>query len=303
MDKIKTNTSQSNRMYEETSSFSGQEKISVLDESVQNVAKQVFDQTPLMESSGHLADDYQDLGPSFVEKETLKLTESIFSEQKEKALEESKENPFQEELISKREHLGQFLEKGDVNNKQWSPKASITMGSKFESHEDPELLYFLRWIHNNPKASDKEIQEQLDQLSQNCNTNTFLGLSKMRGMSEKQLSPRAELRAHLKETGAINFATVLGINDVDHKLNKEPDTEIPKGTVVFVVPYYEQTQKKTPFLHVFFAEQNGKNSDKIYRSLNEGQQSSELQSLAEVLGQGSYNEMNSKLVFSKKYRD
>ena len=174
--------------------------------------------------------------------------------------------------------------------------------SKFQSHEDSELMNFLKWIHKNPDADDEQIQTALNEVTQNCNTNTFLGLSKMGALSEEGFSPRAGLRKQIKESGAINFATLLGINIIDNSLSDDSEIVVPKGTVVFVIN--KMNQKRNPFLHVFFAERTGENSEKIYRSLNQGQESSELQTLPEILEQGNYHPpMNCELVFTKKYTD
>jgi len=199
-----------------------------------------------------------------------------------------------------REHLYEFLQGVDVNNRPWTGKPVDIRNRRFYSNEDPELLNFLTFIHKNPNATQEEIQQQLDNCTtQNCATNTFLGLSKMGAKTQGNLSPRAELRNYRNANDKrMDLSEVLGIKDSDENLNTDSSTEIPRGSVLF---FQHPTEKmRRPFDHVVFAEKQGTNSEPIYRSLNEGQEGSKLQTLQEVIEQGKYQGYNP--IFSGKYR-
>jgi len=208
-------------------------------------------------------------------------------------------------ILPDKEHLYQFLDGVDVNNRPWSGKAVNVTGRtrRFDSHEDPELLKFLALLKRNPNMSRDDIQEHLDNCTtQNCSTNTFLGLSKMGAKTEGNISPRSELRnLKNKSGGRIDLSDVLGMKNPDPELNSDPNTEIPRGTTLFFQNPGSLQQRANPFDHVVFAENAGKNSDRIYRSLNEGQERSELQTLQEVIDQGRYQGYNP--VFSGKFRN
>lgn len=203
------------------------------------------------------------------------------------------------------------LQNIEINQQKWTAKPACTAEGKFIGHQDIGLIKFFLFLKNHQNASDADIQGKLNETTQNCATNTILGLCKIGAVTKRGNSPKQETRISIKRnthlakafglTLLMDLSKILGIDEIDRTLNTLPDTIIPKGTVVFFSNTRNKKPKNSPFQHVFFAEKTGKNSERIYRSLNQGQHSSQLQSFEEVRMQGGYILRSLRVTFSKKY--
>lgn len=206
-----------------------------------------------------------------------------------------------------RRSLYDVLKGIDVDNKPWRASQGI---AKYGLSSHPDLANFLGYVNNNPNATQKDIQQELDKCTtQNCAENTFFGLTKMNARTKEGSSPRSELERTTSQfwdknpaldksnyPGYFPLGEALGINQRNPKINASSENRIPQGTTVFMQhPNYKPTPRNQefPFDHVFYAQRSGRNASPIYRHLNappagEPLRGSTLDTLQDIIDKGNY---------------
>lgn len=223
-----------------------------------------------------------------------------------------------------RRSLYDVLQGVEVDNKPWRAVTGLPKLHGISQHDDLES--FLDYVNKNPNANQEDIQQELGKCTtQNCAENTFFGLTKMNARTEEGLSPRAELYKTKADSFSkkiesnpnftpghypsyFDFPRALGINERNESLNANPETLIPRGTVVFMQnPRYNPKSNRNqefPFDHVFYAEREGRNASPIYRHLNappEGEpaRGSILDNLQDIIDKGNYGRY--RKIYSNKW--
>jgi len=197
------------------------------------------------------------------------------------------------------QHLYQIFDNAgitikDINSKPWTGVGKDYHASPDgKSFKDKEMLDFLRFTKENPKASPKEVKGKFNCVGQNCATNTVFGLSKMRARTKDGNSPRSEILKHSSGQG-IDLDEALGMSE--EYRDKDGGDTIPKGTVAFLKN--PEDEQGMPFDHVAYAENDG-----MLRSLNSSQDQSLSQTLKQVKKQGGYTVPPYNLILSKKFRN
>lgn len=206
-----------------------------------------------------------------------------------------------------RRSLYDVLQGVEVDNKPWRASQGIP---RYGLSSHPDLATFLGYVNNNPNATQKDIQQELDKCTtQNCAENTFFGLTKMNARTKEGSSPRSELERTTSQfwdknpaldksnyPGYFPLGEALGIKERDPKVNASSENRIPQGTTVFMQhPNYKPTPRNQefPFDHVFYAQRSGRNTSPIYRHLNappqgEPPRGSIVDTLQDIIDKGNY---------------
>lgn len=225
---------------------------------------------------------------------------------------------FQQEQSGRRS-LYDVLQGVEVDNKPWRASQGI---AKYGLSSHPDLANFLGYVNNNPNATQKDIQQELDKCTtQNCAENTFFGLTKMNARTKEGSSPRSELERTTSQfwdknpaldksnyPGYFPLGEALGIKERDPKVNASSENRIPQGTTVFMQhPNYKPTPRNQefPFDHVFYSQRSGRNTSPIYRHLNappagEPPRGSIVDTLQDIIDKGNYN--GYRTLYSNKWR-